>query len=55
MYRDLEHPEVSMALRTGYPSWKQERADEDYTAEDAYDDYCDSLYEERRDQERWGD
>lgn len=52
----LEHPEITMALQTGYPSWKQERvADEDYTEEDAYDDYCDQCYEERRDQERWGD
>ena len=52
----LEHPEITMALQTGYPSWKQEMvADEDYTKEDAYDDYCDQCYEERRDQERWGD
>jgi hypothetical protein len=42
MYRDLEHPEVSWALRTGYPSWMQEN-DED---EDE-----DALYEERREAE----
>ena len=30
MYRDLEHPEITWALRTGYPSWMQENdCDED--------------------------
>ena len=24
MLRDLEHPEVTCAIRTGYPSWMQE-------------------------------
>lgn len=38
-----EHPQIRWALRTGYPSWMQER-DEDAIDEDA-------LYEERREQE----
>lgn len=45
----LEHPEISCCLRTGYPSWKQER-DEDY---EAYDE--DAEYDERRYRETWGD
>ena len=47
MHRDLEHPEVTMALRTGYPSWMQEN-----------DQYCeddDALYEESREREIFGD
>ena len=43
MYRDLEHPEIGWAMRTGYPSWKQERDEEDYDE--------DSLYDERRERE----
>lgn len=41
MYEMLEHPEVTCALRTGYPSWMQE---DDHVEE--YDE--DALYEERR-------
>ena len=58
MYRDLEHPEVTCAIRTGYPSWMQETEvlndedDEDYCDDD---DYCDDLYEERRERELFGD
>lgn len=61
MFRDLEHPEVSCAIRTGYPSWMQEdevlndEDDEDSYDDDECDDYCDYLYEERRDRERFGD
>lgn len=33
----LDHPEVEWALRTGYPSWMQER-DEYGNEDDAYDD-----------------
>lgn len=53
----LEHPEITWIEETGYPSWMQKhlRDDEDeYTEEDAYDDYCDQCYEERRDRERLG-
>lgn len=32
-----EHPEIEWALRTGYPSWMQER-DEDGDEDDYYDD-----------------
>jgi hypothetical protein len=65
MFRDLEHPDVSCAIRTGYPSWMQEDEvlnDEDgenyeseFWGDDESDDYCDYLYEERRDRERFGD
>lgn len=41
MYPMLEHPEVSCALRTGYPSWMQEEEDQE-----AYDE--DALYDEQR-------
>lgn len=37
MYPMLEHPEIEWALRTGYPSWMQERG-EDGNEDDAYDD-----------------
>ena len=47
MFRDLEHPEVTMALRTGYPSWMQERDDCEYDE--------DALYEERRERDIFGD
>ena len=39
MYRDLEHPEITRCLRTGYPSWMQEN-DEDEEDEDALYDEC---------------
>ena len=44
MYRDLEHPEITWALRTGYPSWMQENDldvddDEEYDDDDS-EDYC---------------
>ena len=45
MYRDLEHPEITRCLRTGYPSWKQERPEGDE----------DALYDERRDSELFDD
>ena len=41
MYEMLEHPEISNALRTGYPSWMQETDPHEEPDEDA-------LYEERR-------
>lgn len=43
----LEHPEIAWIERTGYPSWMQER--------DREDDDEDRLYEERREQELFGD
>lgn len=46
MYRDLEHPEITCALRTGYPSWMQEREDTEYDE--------DALYEENRERELFG-
>lgn len=40
MYEMLEHPEVTCALRTGYPSWMQDREEQEPDE--------DSLYEESR-------
>ena len=47
MYRDLEHPEITRCLRTGYPSWMQEREEPEYDE--------DALYEESRDRELFGE
>ena len=48
-----------MALRTGYPSWMQEDdddlLDEDDDCEVLSDDYEDSIYEDRRMRELFGD
>ena len=41
--RDLEHPEITCALRTGYPSWMQEGDTLEYDE--------DLFYEERREEE----
>ena len=38
-----DHPEIECALRTGYPSWMQEREE--------YEEDEDALYEERRERE----
>ena len=45
--RDLEHPEIGWALRTGYPSCRQEREESDYDE--------DSCYEESREAVLFGD
>lgn len=50
MYKDLEHPEITCALMTGYPSWMQE--DDDILDDENYED---SLYDERREDEMFGD
>lgn len=42
MYPVLEHPEITMCLRTGYPSWMQ-----GLDSQEEFDE--DSAYEERRD------
>lgn len=49
MYPMIEHPEISCAIRTGYPSWMQEDNEQDYE----YDE--DALYEERRERELFGE
>ena len=51
MYRDLEHPEITRCIRTGYPSRMQE---DDYD-QNAYEAYCDRCYEENRDRELFGE
>ena len=38
MYPLIEHPEITWALRTGYPSWMQPKTDLDVDEEDDYDD-----------------
>jgi hypothetical protein len=43
----LQHPEITWIEETGYPSWMQERDDEEEFDEDA-------AYEEHRDLERFG-
>ena len=43
----LQHPEITWIEETGYPSWMQERDEEEEFDEDA-------AYEERRDRERFG-
>ena len=55
MYRDLEHPEITWALRTGYPSWMQEDdevlndEDDEEEVNEIWGDECeDSLYDEHR-------
>ena len=49
MYRDLEHPGITMALRTGYPTMECEEDEEQYQYD--YDSYCDELYERSRDED----
>lgn len=44
MYPVLEHPEVTCALRTGYPSWSQEEDQKEEFDEDV-------AYDERRESE----
>lgn len=52
----LEHPEIGWIERTGYPSWLQETDEsEEYTKEDAYEDYCERCCEERRERELFGE
>lgn len=43
----LQHPEITCIEETGYPSWMQERVDQEEFDED-------DAYEERRDRERLG-
>lgn len=61
MFRDLEHPEVTCAIRTGYPSWMQEdevlndEDDEDYESEIWGDEFEDRAYDESRERDLFGD
>ena len=40
-----DHPDIEWALRTGYPSWMQERDEDgdedDFIDDDDEEDYCD--------------
>lgn len=53
MYQDLEHPDITHALRTGYPRWQDDEVlndedDEVYESETWGDEFDDRLYEEKR-------
>lgn len=43
MYPLIEHPEITWALRTGYPSWMQDKEETEYDE--------DAIYEERMEAE----
>lgn len=49
----LEHPDITRAERTGYPSWMDPKED-DYD-QDAYEAYCDAVYEQEKDRRIFGD
>ena len=59
MVRCLQHPEIDWIERTGYPSYMQdydcddddEDEDDEWSAQDAYEAYCDACYEEARDRQ----
>lgn len=44
MYPMLEHPEVSCCLRTGYPSWMQEKEVPEYDEDAIYDEQREDRY-----------
>lgn len=53
MHQMLEHPDITSALRTGYPRWQEDEVlndedDEDYESEFWGDEYEDRAYDERR-------
>lgn len=54
MYRVLEHPDITCALRTGYPRMPEETEvlndedDEEYESEIWGDEFQDRAYDERR-------
>ena len=49
MDMDLEHPEITRCLRTGYPS--RMVPEEEEFDQDAYEAYCDRCYEEQKEAE----
>lgn len=49
MDKDLEHPEITRCLRTGYPS--RMNPEEDEFDQDADEAYCDRCYEEKKEAE----
>lgn len=52
----LQNPEIAWVERTGYPSWMQEDSGENAEdSNDAYESYCDQMYEERRERECFGE
>ena len=46
----MNHPEIDWIERTGYPSWMQGNGRFD---QDDYDDYCEELYQQKVDKERF--
>ena len=59
MYPMIEHPDITRALRTGYPFPEEEEVlndedDEDYESEFWGDELEDRAYEEGRERELFG-
>lgn len=52
---NIQHPEITCAERTGYPSWMQEHDMDPETYADEYDAYCDRCYQEHVDRTLFGD
>lgn len=48
---NLEHPQVTAAVRGGYP---YDPGEEEFD-EDAYQAYCDYLYDQKRERELFGE
>ena len=60
MYPMIEHPAITRALRTGYPSWEEDEVlndedDEDIDSEIWGDEFEDRAYEERRERDLYGE
>ena len=59
MYRILEHPDITRALRTGYPRYEEEEVldeeeDEEEDTEIWGDELLDDLFQERKERELFG-
>ena len=63
MYQMIEHPDITCALRTGYPTWVpaeepevlNDEDNEDYESEIWGDECEDRAYEERRERDLYGE
>ena len=60
MYQIIEHPHITLALRTGYPTWDEDEVlndedDEEYENEFWGDEFEDRAYEERRERDLFGE
>lgn len=52
-----DNPEVGWIESTGYPSWMQDEDDDEFYEDDqdAYEAFCDHVFEESRERELFGD